>query len=107
MYPDNRYAEPIFIYCYKVINNSEVSPFFTLVFPHFSHLNNNKTVEIKFSCKILSVKFNLKNILFIKSIISNTDINNKLNNVYVMSNNVFKWRNKGQKSINLILNYSL
>ncbi len=37
--PDNRYAEPIFIYCYKV---SEVSPFFALVFPSFSHLNNNK-----------------------------------------------------------------
>ncbi len=36
---DNRYAEPIFIYCYKV---SEVSSFFTLVFPPFSHLNNNK-----------------------------------------------------------------
>ncbi len=32
--PDNRYAEPIFIYCYKV---SEVSPFFT-----FSRLHNNK-----------------------------------------------------------------
>ncbi len=32
--PDNRYAEPIFIYCYKV---SEVSPFFA-----FSRLNNNK-----------------------------------------------------------------
>ncbi len=32
--PDNRYAELIFIYCYKV---SEVSPFFS-----FSHLNNNK-----------------------------------------------------------------
>ncbi len=31
--PDNWYAEPIFIYCYKV---SEVSPFFTLVFPPFS-----------------------------------------------------------------------
>ncbi len=29
--PDNRYAEPIFIYCYKV------TPFFT-----FSRLNNNK-----------------------------------------------------------------
>ncbi len=39
---------------------------------------------------IFNVKFNLKiynniNILFIKSIISNTDINNK-------QNNVFKWR---------------
>ncbi len=32
--PDNRYAEPIFIHCYKV---SEVSPFFA-----FSRLNNNK-----------------------------------------------------------------
>ncbi len=34
MLPDNRYSEPIFIYCYKV---SEVSPFFS-----FSRLNNNK-----------------------------------------------------------------
>ncbi len=31
--PDNRYAEAIFIYCYKV---SEGSPFFSLVFPPFS-----------------------------------------------------------------------
>ncbi len=38
--PDNRYAEPIFIYCYKV--NTERSPFFTFFFPSFSHLNNNK-----------------------------------------------------------------
>ncbi len=37
--PDNRYAEPIFIYL--------LSPFFTLVFPHFSRLNiNNKQVKI-------------------------------------------------------------
>jgi len=34
---DNRYAEPIFIYCYK-----EWSPFFT-----FSRLNNNKLLKIK------------------------------------------------------------
>ncbi len=40
--PDNWYAEPIFIYCYKVNKQSEVSPFFALVFPPFSHLNNNK-----------------------------------------------------------------
>ncbi len=32
--PDNWYAEPMFIYCYKV---NEVSPFFS-----FSRLNNNK-----------------------------------------------------------------
>ncbi len=32
------------------------------------------------SCKILSSNYNNKNILFIKSIISNTDINNKQNN---------------------------
>ncbi len=36
------------------------------------------------SCKIESSNYN-NNILFIKSIISNTDINNK-------QNNVFKWR---------------
>ncbi len=52
--PDNRYAEPIFIYCYKV---SEVSPFFS-----FSRLNNNKkTVEnenfhVKFNLQITTIK---------------------------------------------------
>ncbi len=34
-----------------------------------------------FSCKILSSNYNNNNILFIKSIISNIDINNKQNNV--------------------------
>ncbi len=70
--PDNRYSEPIFIYCYKV------TPFFP-----FSHLNNNKQLlKINIlSCTILSSNYNNKNILFIKSIISNTDINSKQNNV--------------------------
>ncbi len=40
--PDNRYAEPIFIYCYKVNklqsekSEQSESPFFALVFPPFS-----------------------------------------------------------------------
>ncbi len=63
--PDNRYAEPIFIYCYKEWSKSI--------------LNNNKQLLeiIIISCKIVSSN---KNIAFIKSIISNTDINNKQNN---------------------------
>ncbi len=44
---DNRYAEPIFMYCYK-----ERSPFFT-----FSHLNNNKQL---LKINILSFKYNLQ-----------------------------------------------
>ncbi len=51
--PDNRYAEPIFIYCYKV---SEVSPFFALVFPSFSHLNNNKLLKINIFMSNLILK---------------------------------------------------
>ncbi len=69
-----------FIYCYK--EQSEA-----LVFPSFSRLNNNKQLlKINIlSCKMYSSNYNNKNILFIKSIISNTDINNK-------QKNVFKWR---------------
>ncbi len=71
--PDNRYAEPIFIYCNKV---SEVTPLFT-----FSRLNNNKQL-LKINIFMSNLIFKLQlNILFIKSIISNTDINNKQNDV--------------------------
>ncbi len=74
--PDNRYAELIFIYCYKV--QSEVSPFFLL---SVILTTTNNGWKLTFSCKILSSNYNNNNILFIKSIISNTDINNKQNNV--------------------------
>ncbi len=50
--------------------------------PFQSSEQQQKTVENKtFSCKMLSSNYNNKNILFIKSIISNTDINNKQKNV--------------------------
>ncbi len=95
--PDNRYAEPIFIYCYKV--QSKVSPFFS-----FSRLNNNKELlKIKIYVNILSSNYNNKNILFIKSIISNTDINNKQNNVKCFQMEKIKDRNH----INFLTHFKL
>ncbi len=56
--PDNRYAEPIFIYCYKVNKlQSEVSPFFALVFPRLSHLNNKKIKDRSHINFILNYSF--------------------------------------------------
>ncbi len=76
--PDNRYAEPIFIYC----NEVHSSLWFFLLSIILTTTKN--CWKLIFSCKVLSSNYN-KNILFIKSIISNTDINNK-------QNNVFRWR---------------
>ncbi len=87
--PDNRYAEPIFIYCYKVNTLlSEGSPYFTLVFPPFSHLMKKRYLFLKSFMLNLIFILNDKNILFIKSISSNTDINSKQNKCRMT--NVFK-----------------